>query len=195
MLLYREQKRLILVVTGNEQTLERNITDLVAYIQYNNFEVTDSKIYSIFDYLYKQYTEARKLYLKNHPKVSKYDSENLMYSLIEDILAENKYASLDVVCHFPLNKLIRSSELLSDEERRYVAQSGTHVDFLIYSRLGKSRYLLSKSMDMNIIRQNPNRLSEIQRKIIYLSCIKFHYCGFVQMEVEKSNRLLKSWKK
>lgn len=76
------------MVTGNEQTRERNITDLVAYIQYNNFEVTDSKIYSIFDYLYKQYTEARKLYLKNHPKVSKYDSENLMYSLIEDILAE-----------------------------------------------------------------------------------------------------------
>ena len=88
-----------------------------------------------------QYTEARKLYLKNHPKVSKYDSENLMYSLIEDILAENKYASLDVVCHFPLNKLIRSSELLSDEERRYVAQSGTHVDFLIYSRLGKKPIL------------------------------------------------------
>lgn len=137
----RAKKRLILVVTGNEQTRERNITDLVAYIQYNNFEVTDSKIYSIFDYLYKQYTEARKLYLKNHPKVSKYDSENLMYSLIEDILAENKYASLDVVCHFPLNKLIRSSELLSDEERRYVAQSGTHVDFLIYSRLGKKPIL------------------------------------------------------
>ena len=137
----RAKKRLILVVTGNEQTRERNITDLVAYIQYNNFEVTDSKIYSIFDYLYKQYTEARKLYLKNHPKVSKYDSENLMYSLIEDILAENKYASLDVVCHFPLNKLIRTSELLSDEERRYVAQSGTHVDFLIYSRLGKKPIL------------------------------------------------------
>lgn len=131
------------IIPNVTQTMlrERNITDLVAYIQYNNFEVTDSKIYSIFDYLYKQYTEARKLYLKNHPKVSKYDSENLMYSLIEDILAENKYASLDVVCHFPLNKLIRSSELLSDEERRYVAQSGTHVDFLIYSRLGKKPIL------------------------------------------------------
>ena len=47
----------MLVVTGNEQSKEHNITDLIDYIQYNNFEVTESKIYSIFDYLYKQYTE------------------------------------------------------------------------------------------------------------------------------------------
>ena len=51
----RAKKKLMLVVTGNEQSKERNITDLIDYIQYNNFEVTESKIYSIFDYLYKQY--------------------------------------------------------------------------------------------------------------------------------------------
>ncbi|WP_330408465.1 DEAD/DEAH box helicase, partial [Roseburia sp. AF42-8] len=50
----RAKKKLLLVVTGNEQTKERNIIDLIDYIQYNNFEVADSKIYSIFDYLYKQ---------------------------------------------------------------------------------------------------------------------------------------------
>ena len=48
----RAKKKLMLVVTGNEQSKERNITDLIDYIQYNNFEVTESKIYSIFDYLY-----------------------------------------------------------------------------------------------------------------------------------------------
>ena len=32
----RAKKKLMLVVTGNEQTKERNITDLIAYIQYNN---------------------------------------------------------------------------------------------------------------------------------------------------------------
>lgn len=35
----RAKKKLILVVTGNEQAKERNITDLIDYIQYNNFEV------------------------------------------------------------------------------------------------------------------------------------------------------------
>ena len=32
----RAKKKLMLVVTGNEQTKERNITDLIAYSQYNN---------------------------------------------------------------------------------------------------------------------------------------------------------------
>lgn len=60
----RAKKKLILVVTGNEQSKESNIIDLINYIEYNNFEVMDSQIYSIFDYLYKQYSEERKEFLK-----------------------------------------------------------------------------------------------------------------------------------
>lgn len=133
----RAKKKLILVVTGNEQNQERNIMDLLAYIQYNNFEVTDSKIYSIFDYLYKQYTEERKAFLQKHKRVSDYDSENLMYSLIDDVLSMDKYACLDVVCHFPLNMLIKNPELLDEQECQYAMNPATHVDFLIYNRISK----------------------------------------------------------
>ena len=131
----------MLVVTGNEQSKERNITDLIDYIQYNNFEVAESKIYSIFDYLYKQYTEERIAYLKKHKKISEYDSENLMYSLIEEIIADNKYTSLDVVCHFPLNRLIKNPELLNEQECQYAMNPATHLDFLIYNRIGKKPVL------------------------------------------------------
>ena len=137
----RAKKKLMLVVTGNEQSKERNITDLIDYIQYNNFEVTESKIYSIFDYLYKQYTEERRVYLQKHKKVSEYDSENLMYSLIEDIISANKYSSLDVVCHFPLNMLIKNPELLNEKECQYAMNPATHLDFLIYNRIGKKPVL------------------------------------------------------
>ena len=137
----RAKKKLMLVVTGNEQSKERNITDLIDYIQYNNFEVTESKIYSIFDYLYKQYTEERRVYLQKHKKVSEYDSENLMYSLIEDIISANKYSSLDVVCHFPLNMLIKNPELLNEQECQYAMNPATHLDFLIYNRIGKKPVL------------------------------------------------------
>ena len=58
-----------LVVTGNEQPKERNITELIDYIKYNNFEVADSKIHSIFDYLYKQYMLERIAYLQNRKKI------------------------------------------------------------------------------------------------------------------------------
>ena len=137
----RAKKKLMLVVTGNEQSKERNITDLIDYIQYNNFEVTESKIYSIFDYLYKQYTEERRAYLQKHKKVSEYDSENLMYSLIEDIISANKYSSLDVVCHFPLNMLIKNPELLNEQECQYAMNPATHLDFLVYNRIGKKPVL------------------------------------------------------
>ena len=137
----RAKKRLMLVVTGNEQSKEQNITDLVEYIQYNNFEVINSKIYSIFDYLYKQYTTKRRAYLQKHKKVSDYDSENLMYALIDDIITENKYSSLDVICHFPLNMLIKDPVLLNEQEYQYAMNPATHVDFLIYNRVSKKPVL------------------------------------------------------
>ena len=137
----RAKKRLMLVVTGNEQSKERNITDLIDYIQYNNFEVTDSKIYSVFDYLYKQYAKERKAYLQKHRRISEYDSENLMYSLIEDVLSEDRYTNLDVVCHFQMNMLIRNPELLNEQECKYAMNPATHIDFLIYNRISKKPIL------------------------------------------------------
>ena len=137
----RAKRRLMLVVTGNEQSKERNITDLIDYIQYNNFEVEESRIYSIFDYLYKQYTEERIAYLQKHKKVSEYDSENLMYSLIEDIISDSKYSGLDVVWHFPLNMLIKNPELLNEQECQYAMNPATHLDFLIYNRISKKPVL------------------------------------------------------
>ena len=142
----RAKKSLKLVVTGNEQPKERNITELIDYIKYNNFEVADSKIHSIFDYLYKQYTLERIAYLQNRKKISEYDSENLMYSLIEEIIADNKYSSLDVLCHFPLNMLIDNPELLNEKEYKYAMNPATHLDFLIYNRISK-KFVLAIEVD------------------------------------------------
>ena len=86
-------------------------------------------------------TVERRVYLQKHKKVSEYDSENLMYSLIEDIISANKYSSLDVVCHFPLNMLIKNPELLNEQECQYAMNPATHLDFLIYNRIGKKPVL------------------------------------------------------
>ncbi|MBD5470700.1 MAG: AAA family ATPase [Lachnospiraceae bacterium] len=137
----RAKKKLMLVVTGNEQTQERNITDLIAYIQYNNFEITDSKRYSVFDYLYKQYAEERKEYLKKHKRISEYDSENLMYALIKEVLSMDKYACFDVACHFPMNMLIKDTGALNERECQYVMNPATHIDFLLFNKLSRKPVL------------------------------------------------------
>lgn len=137
----RAKKQLYLVISGNKQPEDSNIFDLVSYIEYNNFSVTDSKLYSIFDYLYKQYTQSRMEFLKKHKRVSEYDSENLMYALIQNTLRECELSSLDVVCHMPLNMLIRDPKLLNDEECRYAMNNATHLDFLVYNRISKKPVL------------------------------------------------------
>lgn len=137
----RAKNKLMLVVSGNRQSRERNITDLIAYIQYHNFEIVDSKIYSVFDYLYEQYAEERKAYLKKHRKISVYNSENLMYSLLEDILTMPEFTHLEILCHFPMNMLIKNTELLNEKEYQYIMNPATHLDFLICNRISKKPVL------------------------------------------------------
>lgn len=137
----RAKKQLILVASGNEQPADSNIGDLISYIQYNNFEVVQSEIYSIFDLLYSQYTDARIAYLRKHRQVSEYDSENLMYGAICALLNARAQLSLGVICHQPLNMLIRDPHRLNDEECRYAMNTATHLDFLIYQRISKKPVL------------------------------------------------------
>jgi hypothetical protein len=137
----RAKKRLFLVSSGNEQPADSNIGDLISYIRYNNYQVIQSELYSVFDLLYQQYTDARIAYLKKHPHVSEYDSENLMYGAISDLLKERPQLSLNVICHQPLNMLIRDPKRLNEEECRYAMNTATHLDFLIYNRISKKAVL------------------------------------------------------
>jgi superfamily II DNA or RNA helicase len=138
----RAKRKFCLVTTGNKQQNSNIISDLISYIEYNNCEVTDSKIHSIFDYLYRQYDKERKDYLKRHKRVSEYDSENLTYSLIMDITQNNpSYQYLGVVVHQQLNHLINDFSLLDEEERKYASNDWTHLDFLIFNKVSKQPVL------------------------------------------------------
>lgn len=137
----RAKKKLCLVTSGNEQPQDSNIQDLISYIEYNNFSVIDSAIYSVFDLLYQQYTAQRMEFLSKHKKVSEYDSENLMYIALVDLLSKHSDAPLNVICHQSVRLLIRDFEKLTDEERRYASHPNTHVDFLVYNRISKAPVL------------------------------------------------------
>lgn len=139
----RAINQLIVVTDGNEVKGNSNLKDLIDYIEYNNCEIKDSKVYSIFDYLYKSYSEARIQYLKDKKKVSDYDSENLMNSLIEEILSSNeKLEEYAVAVHVPIRMIIRDFEKLDDKAIRYVMAPGTHLDFVIYSKVTKNAILV-----------------------------------------------------
>ncbi|SMO72321.1 Protein of unknown function [Chryseobacterium rhizoplanae] len=137
----RAKDQLILLVNGNESDNDTNISDLIRYIDYNNFSTINSEVHSIFDYLYKGYEEKRRVLLSEQKKKSVFDSENLMYLLIMEILSDDQFSKYGVILHHPLRNLLLNFSRLSPEEERYARHHATHLDFLIYNKLGKNPVL------------------------------------------------------
>lgn len=133
----RAKTHLCIVTNGNEMPQESNLAQLIAYMQYNNFQVRDSKLHSVFDLLYKQYTAERLAYEAVHPVVSEHLSENIIYEQLVKAIAELGMTNTDVLCHYPLSRLIGDWNLLTDEEQSFAESPFSHVDFLIYNSLTK----------------------------------------------------------
>lgn len=133
--------QLIVVVNDSDTLKDKNIGDLVRYIEYNNFEVVESKVYSVFDYLYRSYMKRRREFLAKNKRVSEYDSENLMYALITDVLQEKKICHLEVATHVPLRMIIRDTYGMTPGEEKYILNILSHVDFLIFDSVTKSPML------------------------------------------------------
>lgn len=137
----RAKDQLILLVNGNESDNDTNISDLIRYIDYNNFSSINSEVQSIFDYLYKEYEEKRRALLSDQKQKSVFDSENLMYALIREVLSDDEFSKYGVILHHPLRNLLLDFSRLSPEEERYARHHATHLDFLIYNKLGKNPML------------------------------------------------------
>ncbi len=127
----RAKKQFTLVISANEQP-DSNIKNLIDYIEYYQGGKQNSQISSIFDMLYEENTKDLLCFYETHKKVSEFDSENLAYWTIRDVLKENGYVHFSVLMHYPLRYLITPESKLTDEQRSYASRSWTHLDFLIY---------------------------------------------------------------
>lgn len=132
----RSKRFLRLVVSRDICEKDGNINDLVKYIKYNNFEVIESNVKSIFDLLYKENRLARLQYLKNKKRISLFDSENIAYNEIENIL-KNNYNNLGIITHIPLFRILENKNLLNKDELKYASHEWTHIDFVIYNKMDK----------------------------------------------------------
>ena len=130
------------VITSQDPRNDRtNYGDLARYIEYNNFEVIQSQVYSVFDMLYQGYAEQRKTYLQKHKRISEYDSENLMYAVIQEVLSEEAFSSIGCTIHVSLATLIKNYGSLMEDERKYARNPLTHIDFLLFRQIDKQPVL------------------------------------------------------
>lgn len=133
----RAKDQLIVVINGNDMNRDTNIGDLVKYIEYNNLEIVQSEVSSVFDLLFKSHNEKRRQYLENKKIVSEYDSENLLFGEIEEILREEDFQRFGVKVHIPMRTVLHSTDNLTNEEARYALNELTHFDFLIFDKISK----------------------------------------------------------
>lgn len=160
----RAVDKLIVVVSDGEEKQNSNIGDLLRYIAYNNFEIINSNIYSVFDLLYQNYSEHLLKLMKNRKRVSDYESENLMYAVIEKVLSLPEFQNLACVMHQPLRMLIRNLEKLDKHECEFVMNVLTHTDFIIFNKLAKMPVLVIEVDGYKYHANNPKQLERDKMK-------------------------------
>lgn len=138
----RAKTHLCVVTNSNKMPKESNLAQLIDYVRYNNFEVRQSEVSSVFDLLYKQYTSQRLDSLANKPVVSDYISENLFYNTLMEAITALGLVHIDVLCHYPVVRFISDWSVLTEEEKAFANNRLSHVDFLVYNSLTKRPLLV-----------------------------------------------------
>ena len=135
----RAKKKLVVILSGNQHPENSNIMALVQYIQYNSFKLEESKLNSIFDFLYKKNTEAKLNFISRGDQISRFSSENAMNSLLKTILSEDKYKRFGYAFEMPLRDVLYNGFITSlpEELYTYAVNPWTHIDFVIFNKITK----------------------------------------------------------
>jgi AAA domain-containing protein/uncharacterized protein DUF2726 len=132
----RAIKRFILVTNYDMMPTSRHIWDLVGYIRYHNpgEDVMGSTVISVFDLLYRAYSQRLQPLAARLRKELKYPSEDIIWTVLLEILAEERYAHMTVSPQVLLQSLLPDLGRLTAAQRAYV-QHRASVDFVVYNRV------------------------------------------------------------
>ena len=132
----RAIRRFILVTNYDMLPKSRHIRDLVGYIRYHNpgEDVVDSTVISVFDLLYRAYSQRLGPLAARLRKELKYPSEDIIWTVLHDIIAEQRYEHMNVSSQVLLRNLLTDLGGLTPAQQAYV-QHRASVDFVVYNRV------------------------------------------------------------
>lgn len=162
----RAVKQFVLV-TDHDFFFEKgeNINDLIRYMRYNtSYEnLVESQIVSIFDLLYKQYSE-KVLYLKRkmNPE-AKQKSEEILRVYLEELFSQPSYNRYCYQQEVLLRNLLADMSLLTKEEETYVNHRAS-LDFVVYYKQDKECYFVIEVDGFEFHENNPAQKRKDQLK-------------------------------
>lgn len=143
----RAVQQFVLVTHHKDLPRSRNLRDLIGYIAYRfpENDVIDDSIISVFDLLYSEYSERLRGFAGRLRGDMKYRSEDIIWTLLHEIIAQPAYAHLGVVAHVRLVNLFGNLDGLPAEQVAFIKTSA-HVDFLVFNRV-TNRAVLAVEVD------------------------------------------------
>jgi len=156
----RAQQRFILVTDHSLfRDYNSEIGDLIRYMEYNTLDdnIVESQIVSVFDLLYKDYSQRLRNFKRRVKQRSVYASENIIWTLLEEILQDSRYNGLTCSDQVLIRNLFHDLSRLGGEQRRYV-NNGSSVDFVLHHKLDKSPVLAIEVDGFAFHENNPRQL-------------------------------------
>lgn len=164
----RAQERFILVTDQSAfRKYGNEVGDLMRYMEYSTLDnnVVESEIHSIFDLLYKEYSDNLQEFRERVRffNKSRHRSENIMHALLDQILQEPMFKDFELGNQVLLMNLFTDLERLNEEERRFV-RNRSSVDFVIYHKLDRSLALAIEVDGFAFHENNPEQLKRDEKK-------------------------------
>ena len=156
----RAIKQLILV-TDHDFFIKKgtHIGDLMRYIQYSTLDrnVIESQIVSVFDLLYQKYSSKLIPLKAKMDKSARYQSEEALRVLLEEILTEPRFSQYNYTQGMLLRNLLKTVDLLTTEEL-YFVNNRASLDFVVYHKQDKACILIIEVDGFEFHENNPEQL-------------------------------------
>ncbi len=186
----RAKQKFILVTSGAILKKQgSNIGDLIRHIEYQSLSesIFESKTISIFDCLYREYSSVLDEFNQKVKGESKFKSENLMRTLLDEVLESARFSSFSFQANYTLNLLISDYSQFSEREYRYAKNSNTHVDFVVFNKLDKLPILAIevdgyKFHELNEKQRERDKLKNRILKYLGIHLIRFSTVGSGEKE-------------
>lgn len=143
----------------------KHIGDLIRYIQYSTLDknVIESKIVSIFDLLYHSYSKKLLRYKVKMTSKARYQSEEALRVLLDDIFGMEEFNQFDYVQEMLLRNLLNDTVLLTEDEL-YFVNNRASLDFVVFYKQDKSCALAIEVDGFAFHENNPKQLQRDRMK-------------------------------
>ncbi|MFI2485303.1 AAA domain-containing protein [Promicromonospora kroppenstedtii] len=142
----RAERHLALLIDADGLPYTKYLRDLQRYIEYRDPDaVTQSGIVSAFDLLYHDYSDRLRELERRLVRRSRFKSENIIWTLLQDILTEEPFRHLAFHHEVLVAALLSGDEPLNSAQREYV-EHRARVDFVVYNRVS-NRNILAIEVD------------------------------------------------